>query len=97
MARPAPGFERRRDATMSDELDRPLGAFVLSLIGGVLILAAGAVLAAAGSALGALGFGGGGVIAGLGALGAIFGFLIIILAIGCSLIPTSTSFRGSAS
>ncbi|HZY91407.1 MAG TPA: hypothetical protein VFG07_01330 [Thermoplasmata archaeon] len=66
---------------MSESEDRPLGAFITSLIGGVLILAAGAILAAAGSVVGAVAGGVGGLLVGLGALGVFFGLLIVILAI----------------
>ncbi len=63
-----------------DGEERPLGAFIVSFIGGILILGVGALLGAAGGSASAAGVGVGGIVEGLGALGVLFGLLIIILA-----------------
>ena len=65
--------------------DRPIGAFILSLLGGVLILAEGAILAALSSAVGSAGCVGcseaGQVIGGVGAFGVLMGILVVILSV----------------
>ena len=66
---------------LSDTRDWPLGGVILSLIGGVLVLADGALVAAAGGLASSLGLAGGGLIEGLGAVGAFFGLLLIVVAI----------------
>jgi|GEM_PF-1603302 len=71
-----------REGDGIDEDERPIGAFVLSLIGGILILFEGAVLSIAASVVGASGFiGAGNLLGGLGFLGLFFGFVIVVLAI----------------
>jgi uncharacterized protein DUF6114 len=79
------------------EVDSPTAASVVSLIGGVLILIGGLFVAALGGAVNAAGYyAAGGALSGLGLLGALFGFIIILLAIGMYLHPDQTVGYGIA-
>jgi MFS family permease len=61
---------------------RPTAAFVVSLLGGLLMFIEGVVLSIASSIASSLGlFAAGSVLSGLGFLGGIFGFLVIVLSI----------------
>jgi hypothetical protein len=80
-----------------DEIEAPVAATIVSLIGGILILIGGLAVAALGGDLGAAGdYAASGLLSGLGLLGALFGFIIILLAIGMYLHPESTVGYGIA-
>ena len=65
-----------------DYESRPLGAFLASLFGGLLILVEGVVYLIAGGVANAVGdFGAGSLLSGLGFLGGLFGFIIVVLSI----------------
>ena len=68
--------------------DLPVGAFILSLIGGILILGAGIYLAIVGGSLAAAGNPVlGGVAQGLGGLGVFIGLLLVILSFALFIQP----------
>ncbi|HZY69933.1 MAG TPA: DUF6114 domain-containing protein [Thermoplasmata archaeon] len=63
-----------------DEIDRPIAAFAVSLVGGLLVFIAGVFLAIAGSVASSAGlYGAGSVLGGLGFLGILFGFIVVAL------------------
>ena len=71
-----------------EEQERPLAAFLLSLIGGVLILIDGALLGVAGGVADALGnYAAGALLGNLGFLGGFLGFLVLLLGVGAFLAP----------
>ena len=67
-----------------------MGAFVFSFVGGLLLLVEGALLLAVGSSISTAGYAGaGGFIGALGALEALFGVVVVLLAIGVVVQPAS--------
>ena len=68
--------------------DHPIGAFVLSIIGAVLILVDGAVVLFAGASISGAGFpAAGGLVSGLGGLGVFLGIVIFLLALAIFIDP----------
>ncbi len=76
------GYDSGYESGYFDTEDRPTGAGVLSILGGIIILLGGIAEMALGSAVSnaTLGAAGSGII-GLGALGFLMGFLILIIGI----------------
>jgi Family of unknown function (DUF6114) len=63
--------------------ERPIAATILSLLAGLLIVIGGLFIASLGSDVSAAGYyAAGGLLGGLGLLGLLFGFLIVLLSIG---------------
>lgn len=94
MAGPSTGGSSFEPYGLYEEEDRPLGAVIVSIVAGLFILIDGAVVWSVGGAVASVSPVGGAVVSGLGAIGFLLGFLILLLAIGAHRRPEHHTLLG---